>query len=91
MLWPMYSSTQQMRYLVNLLHFSDIRRTLGVRPAVSKQLFVPKIKLSIGKHAFCVGAPTISNQLTIMITFSDSMTTFRKIKSKHLFEIAFPP
>ena len=39
-------------YLVNLLHFSDIPRTL--RSSVSKQLFVPKTKLNLAKCAFCV-------------------------------------
>ena len=31
------------------------------------QLFVPKTKLNIGKHAFSVTAPTIWNQLPITI------------------------
>ena len=39
-------------YLINLQHFSDISRTLI--SSVSKQLFVPKTKLNIGKHAFSV-------------------------------------
>ena len=56
-------STQQPTYLVNLLHFS---RTL--RSSVTKQLFIPKTKLSIGKRAF----PTIWNQLPITIRSSEN-------------------
>ena len=43
-----------------LLRFSDISRTL--RASVSKQHFVPKTKLNIGKRAFSVDAPTTLNQ-----------------------------
>ena len=50
-------STQQPTYLVNLLYFSDISGTL--KSSVSKQRFVPKTKLNIGKRAFSVTAPTI--------------------------------
>ena len=49
-------STQKPTYLVNLLHFSAISRML--RSSVSKQLFVPKTKLNIGKYAFSVAAQT---------------------------------
>ena len=80
-------STQQLTYLVNLLHFSDISRTL--RSSVSKQLFVPK--LNIGKHAFSVAAPTIWNQLPITIKSSETIDTIRKkneVKT-YLFEIFF--
>ena len=69
-------STQQPTYLVNLLHFSDISRTL--RSLVSKQRFVPKTKLSIGKRAFSVAAPTLWNQLPITIKCSETIDTFRK-------------
>ena len=44
-------STQQPTYSVNLLHY--------FRSSVSKQRFVPKTKLNIGKRAFSVAVPTI--------------------------------
>ena len=43
-------STQQPTYLVNLLHFSYNSKTF--RSSVSKQRFVPKTKLNVGKRAF---------------------------------------
>ena len=60
-------STQQLTYLVNLLHFSDIFRTLVALPP--NNFFVPKIKQNIGKRAFSVAAPAICNQLPIAIKF----------------------
>ena len=45
---------------------------------VSKQLFVPKHKLDIDKHAFSVAVPTISNQLPITIKSSETIATFRR-------------
>ena len=58
-------SSQQLTQLVNLLHFSDISRTL--KSSISKQVFVPKTKLNIGKNAFSVAVQTIWNQLPIAI------------------------
>ena len=63
-------SNQQPTYLVNLLHFSDIPRT--VMSSVTKQLVVPKTKLNIVKRAFSVAAPTIYNQLPIIIFWNYS-------------------
>ena len=60
--------TQQPPYLVNLLHFSDIYRT--IRSSASKPRFVHKTNLNIGKRAFSVAAPSIWNQLPIMIKSS---------------------
>ena len=74
-------SIQQLTYLVNLLQFSDMSRTL--RSYVSKQLFVPKAKLNIGKCAFSVAAPTIYNQLSITIKSFETIAMFRK-NSKHI-------
>ena len=82
-------STQQPTYLVNLLHFSDISRTL--RSSISKKRFVPKTKLNIGKRGFSVAAPTIWNQLTVVVKSSETIDTFRKTLKIYLFEIAFPP
>ena len=79
-------STQQPMYLVTLVHFSDISRTL--RTSIS---FVPKTKLNIGKYAFSVAAPTIRNQLPITIKSYETVATVHKKTYKtHLFEIAFP-
>ena len=63
-------------YLVNLLHVSDISRTL--RSTVSKQRFVPKTKLNIGKRVFFVAAPTIWNQLPNAVKSFETIDTFRK-------------
>jgi len=52
------------------LHCSDISRIS--RSSVSKQHFVPKTKLHIGKRAFSVSAPTIWNQLPIVIKSTDT-------------------
>ena len=71
-------STQKPTYLVNLLHFSDISTTL--RSSDSKQRFVPKTNLNIGKLAFSVTLLSIWNQLPITITFSKTIDTFRKKK-----------
>ena len=68
-------SIQQPTYLVNLLHFSDISRTL--RSSVSKHIFVPKTKLNIAERAFSVAAPTIWNQLPIAIKSSETMDNHR--------------
>ena len=35
----------------------------SLKSSVSKQRFVPKTNLNIGKHAFSVAVPTIQNQL----------------------------
>ena len=69
-------STQQLTYLVNLLHFSDTSRTL--RSSVFKQRFVPKTKLNIGKRALTITAPKIWNQLPITIKSYETKETFRK-------------
>ena len=74
-------STQQLTYLVNLLHFSDISRTL--RSSISKQLFVPQTNLNIGKCAFLVTAPTLWSQLPIAIKSSETIDNFRKNR-KHI-------
>ena len=63
-------STQQPTYLVNLLHFSDISRTLG--SSVSKQRFVPKTKLNIDERAFSVAATTLWNQLPFTSKYSET-------------------
>ena len=59
-----------------MLHFSDIPRTL--KSYVSKQLFVPKTKLNVGKRAFFVAAPTIWSKLPVTIKYSETVATFRK-------------
>ena len=56
-------SAQQPTYLVNLLLFSAT-----LRSSVTKQLFIPKTKFSIGKRDF----PTIWNQLPIPIRSSEN-------------------
>ena len=61
-------------------------RTL--RSSASKQLFVLKTKLNIGKHAFSVAAPMTWNELPIAIKSSDPVDTFRKKLKTYLFEIA---
>ena len=75
-------STQQPTYLVNLLLFFDMSRTL--RSSVSKERFVPKTKMNIDKRAFSVAAPTIWNQLPITIESSETIDTFRK-QTEHIF------
>ena len=81
-------SVHQPTYFINVLHLSYILRTL--RSTISKQLFVPKTKLNIGKRAFPVAAPPIWNQLLITIK-SETTATFRKKGKTYLFEILFPP
>ena len=81
--------TPQPTYLVNLLYFSDICKSL--RSSVSKQLFAPKTKLNIDKRAFSVAASTIWNQLPIAFKYSETIATFCKQVKTDLFEIAFPP
>ena len=73
---PRILSTQQPTYSFNMLNFSDIFRTL--RSPVSKQRFVPKTKLNIGKRAFSVAAPTIWNKLPITVKSSETIDIFRK-------------
>ena len=81
-------SNERPTYLVNLLHFSDISRTL--RPFTSKQRFVPNTKLNISKRAFSVAASTIWIQLPIAIKSSENICNFRKkLKILYLFDIAF--
>ena len=81
-------SSQQLIYLVNLLHFSEINSTL--RSSIYKQLFVPETNLNTGKHAFFEAVSTIWNQLHI--TSSETIATFVKKKlKKNLFELAFSP
>ena len=63
-----------MKLIINLLHFSGISRAF--RSSVSKQLFVPKPKLNIGKRAFSVAASTFWNQLPITITSSETIAIF---------------
>ena len=72
-------STQQPIYLFNLLHFSDISKTLS--SSVSKQLFFNKTKLNIGKCAFCVAELTIWNQLPIAIKSFKTIDIFRNKKN----------
>ena len=81
--------SQQSTYLVSLLHFSDISRTL--RSPISKLCFVLKTKLTIGKRAFSEAVPAILNQLPFTIKFSETVDTFRKKLKTYLFVIAFPP
>ena len=71
-------STQEPTYLVNLLHISYIFRAL--RSSVSKQPFVPKIKLNIGKCAFSVAAPIIWSQLRNAIKSSETTAFVRNLK-----------
>ena len=69
-------STQQPAHLVNLLHFSDISRTLS--SFISKQLCVTKTNLNIRKRAFSVSVPAIWNRLPITIKSSETRNTFCK-------------
>ena len=84
--YSFYSTTDTL--IVNLLHFSDISRSL--RWTFSNKFFVSKTKLNIGKRAFSVALP-IWNQHPIAIKASETIHTFRKKLKTYLFEIAFPP
>ena len=75
--YSFYSTTD---ISVNLLHCSDISRTLTL--TLSKQHFVPKTKQNIGKRAFSMAAPTLWNQLPISIKSFENIDTFRNKKRK---------
>ena len=47
--------------------------------------------MDISKRAFSLAAPTISNQLPIVIKPVETIDTFRKKLKTYLFEITFPP
>ena len=68
--------SQQPTYLVQLQYCCDIPRTL--RSSVFKQSIVSNTNLNIGKGAFSVAAPTIWNQLPIIIKSSEIVATFHK-------------
>ena len=76
-------------YLASLLHFSDIPRQL--RSSALQQLSIPRTKLNLGKRAFSVAAPIISNELPTTLKSCESLTSFRKNPKTYLFKIAFPP
>jgi len=62
-------------YLVNLVHFPDIPRTL--QSSVS-QLFLQKTKLNIGKCAFSAAALTTWSQLPVTTESPEAVATFKK-------------
>ena len=68
-----YHTLSTILFLVNLLHFSDIPRTLRSHLSPPPECFPPKIKL---KHAFSAAAPTIWNQLPITIKSSETVANF---------------
>jgi len=74
--------THQLTYLVNLLDFSNISRTLA--SSVSKQLFVPRTKLNIGKCAFSVAEPIIWNQLPITTKSSETIANVCTQKTENI-------
>ena len=82
-------STQQPTYLINLVHFSDISKTL--RSSISKQLFVRKTKLNIGKRAFSVAAQQFGINPLLQLNHLKLWTPFVKKLKTYLLEIAFPP
>ena len=57
-----------------------------LRSSVSKQHFVPKTRLNIGKPVLSVAVPTVWNQLPITIQSSKTVDTFRK-KEKHCLKL----
>ena len=71
-------------FVLNNSHTWFISYISLFRLSISKQLFVPKANLSIGKHAFSVAVPATWNQLPIItIKSSETIATFRK-NSKHI-------
>jgi len=54
---------------------------------VFEYLFVTKTKPGIGKCAFSVAVPTISNQIPITIKSSETIITFHEKLKTCLFEI----
>jgi len=63
-------------FILYVLYKLYISRTL--RSSVSKQLFVRKTKLNIGKCTFSVAASTIWNHHPIAIKSSETIDTFHK-------------
>ena len=76
-------------YLASLLHFSNITRQL--RSSTSRQLSIPRTELNLGKRAFSVAAPIISNELPTTLKSCEGLASFRKNLKTYLFKIAFPP
>ena len=76
-------------YLASLLHFSNIPRQL--RSSTSEQLSIPRTKLNLGKGAFSVAAPIVSNELPTTFKYCECLASFRKHLKTDLFKIAFPP
>ena len=62
-----------------LLHLSNIQTHFRSSP--TQQLSVARTRLILGKHAFSVPAPSISNELTTTLKLSEILSSFcKKVK-----------
>jgi len=79
------------RYLGPLIRVDDLPGRRPLRSTNTNRLVVPQVKLStVGNRAFAVAAPDISNRLPTDVVDANSLSTFRRLLKRFLFQQSYP-